>query len=463
MGPNAVKIIKRNKPAKQYCVFIVTGLLTVWTPLSHADTLLDLWKIAESQDTKYLSAYHKYQSDQEVVNLSRADLLPTVSFQYEYKSSDQTINDSDNKVFESGSATYPTKSYNLSVTQSIFDYARWQRYFESEISVNRAVVDYSLAKQQLLLRLSESYFLVLERGDQLETIQSEKAAMLKYYETSEKRHKSGLGRTVDVEDAKARYLNALSKEVELENRLLDSRYALRESLGSMPGTLSKLRADITLELPLPADPKKWVEMAAQNNLELHTINLSLEEADKEIKALRGGHYPTLDLIYTWGNTVTDGSVYGGGSDVDNADLRLQVNVPLFSGGKTSAKVRQAIEKRNSVFEDRNDKIRTVERSTNDAYYRISGAIVQIGALEQSVQAQKSLLKSTTAGYHSGKNSLIQILDVEQDFSRAKQALVKARYDYVLNVLRLKFSAGGLQEEDLVAINSWLVLENPQPM
>lgn len=460
---NAVKTMKLRKLVKQRCVFIMSGLLVVWAPLSFSDTLLDLWKIAESQDTKYLSAFHKYQSDQEIIKLTRADLLPTVSFQYEHKTTEQTINQSDNAVFDSGSAKYPTTSYNLNITQSVFDYSRWQRYSGSKISASRAAVDYSLAKQQLLLRLSESYFLVLERGDQLETIQAEKTAMLKHYETSDKRHQSGLGRIADVEDAKARYLNALSKEVELESRLLDSRYALRESLGSMPGTLSKLRADISLELPVPAEPEQWVEMASQNNLELHTINLSLEEADKELRALRGGHYPTVDLIYTTGNTVTEGSVYGGGSDVDNADLRLQFNMPLYSGGKTSAKVRQAVEKQSSLLEDRNDKLRSVERSAHDAYHRISAAIVQIGALEQSVQAQESLLKSKTAGYQSGQNSLIQILDVEQDFSEAKQSLVKARYDYVLNVLRLKFSAGGLEEDDLIAINGWLMGADSQSM
>ncbi len=442
----------------QVCLLVMSGIAVGWAPLSSAENLMDLWKVAELRDTKYLSAYHKYQSDKEIVKLSRADLLPTLSFQYEHKTTDQTINESDNDVFDSGSASYPTTSYGLTLNQSLFDYSRWQRYSQSKITASRAVVEYSLSKQQLLLRLSESYFLVLERGDQLDAMQAEKKAMLKHYETAEKKHKSGLVRLVDVQDAKARYLNALSKEVELKSRLMDSRYALRESLGSMPGSLSKLRSSIEIELPVPADPDEWVKMAAENNLELHILNLSLQEADKELNALRGGHYPTLDLVYTMGNTETEGSPYGGFSNIDNTNLAIQLNVPLYSGGKTSSKLRQAAEKRNSLLEDRNDKLRTVERSAHDAYQRINEAIVQIDALEQSVQAQESRLKSKTAGYQSGQNSLIEILDVEQDLSEAKQSLIKSRYDYVLNVLRLKFSAGGLQEEDLAAIDNWLTVK-----
>jgi len=472
MSLNFVRLLISKVSSKRSALLIFSGLLGGWIQIAHADwkmgadiaptaDLMALWKVAELQDTKYLSAYHKYRSDEEIINLSRADLLPSLSFQYEHKTTDQVINETDNEVFNGGSSKYPTKSYNLTLTQSLFDYSRWQRYSQSKISANRSEVEYRLSKQQLLLRLSESYFLVLERGDQLETVAAEKKAMLKHYEASEKKHKIGLVRKVDLEDARARYLNALSKEVELQSRLMDSRYALRESLGSMPGDLSKLRTDIKLEMPLPSDPDQWVGLAAKNNPELHILNLSLKEADIEIKAIRGGHFPTLDLIYTTGNTVTEGSVYGGGSDVDSSDLAIQLNVPLYSGGKISARLRQAIEKRNSLFESRNDKQRNVERSAHDAYHRISEAIVTIDALAQSVQAQESRLKAKSTGYRSGQNSLVEVLDVEQDLSDARQNLIKARYDYLLNVLRLKYSAGALQEEDLAAINGWLMSDNSQ--
>jgi len=459
MGFKPFTALANRVSAKKTVLIMLGGFLAGWPQLTYAEDLMDLWKVAEVQDTKYLSAYHKYLSDQELIELSRADLLPSLSLQYEHKTTDQVINESDNEVFDSGAAKYPTSSFDLTLTQSLFDYSRWQRYDQSKVSANRATVEYRLSKQQLLLRLSESYFLVLERGDQLQAIEVEMKALLKHFETSDKKHAIGLVRKVDVEDAKARYLNALSKKIELQSRLMDSRYALRESLGSMPGELSKLRTNIVLEMPKPSDPDEWVELAATNSLELHQLTLSLQEADKEIKVIRGGHYPTLDLIFTTGNTVTEGSVYGGGSDVDTSEVMIQLNMPLYSGGKTSARLRQAIKQRNSLREDRNDMQRSVERSAHEAYYRISDTVALVDALEQSLQAQESRLSATTAGYRNGQNSLIDVLNVEQDLSGARQALIKARYDYVLNVLRLKFSSGGLHEEDLSAINSWLMADH----
>ena len=431
------------------------GLLILAAQPAQAEDLLQLWAIAEQQDAEYQSARHRFMADQENLNQSRALLLPDLSIQYEAKRTDQSINSSDNDVFDSGSDEYDTTTTGWTLTQSIFDYSRWQRYSQSKITVNRAEVEFSLARQQLILRLAESYFLVLERGDQLQTVETEKAAMNKHLELAERKLKSGLGRRVDVEDARARYLNALSKEVELQSRLEDSRYGLREVLGSIPRRILNLRPDIELQPPIPYDVNEWIEAAAQHNLELRALDLSLQEAQKEVNALRGEHYPTLDLVYTDVNTDTDGSIYGGGSDVDSADLMLQLNIPIYSGGATSSKVRQASEKRYSILEDLNDKRRAVEREAQDAFNRIHTAIVQIDALEQSVKAQERLLESKDRGYRSGKNNILEVLDAQQDLSRARQALTKARYDYVLNILRLKFAAGDLQEEDLATVNAWL--------
>jgi outer membrane protein len=153
--------------------------------------------------------------------------------------------------------------------------------------------------------------------------------------------------------------------------------------------------------------------------------------------------------------VTDGSVFGGGSDINNAVLQLKFNMPIYTGGSTSSKIRQAIQKKLSLIEDIKDKRRSVERSAQDAFNRVHTAIVQIEALGQAVKAQERLLQTYSSGYRGGKNSILDVLDTQQDLSQAKQSLTKARYDYVLNTLRIKFTEGDLQVDDLIPINGWL--------
>ncbi len=444
-----------NQVRKIYLGWLVLAPLIFTATKISADDLIGLWAIAERQDGKYLSSKYKYLADSESIKQTRAQLLPSISFQYEDKQTDQVINESDNAVFNLGKDDYTTTTTGFQVSQSIFDYSRWARYKQSQIFVSQSEIEYRLAKQQLLLRLAESYFLVLERGDQLDTVQDEKTAMSKHLSLSELKFKSGLGMSADVEDARARYLSTLSKEFDLKSRLDDSKYALREVLGEIPASIASLMPGIEFQKPIPDSAEEWISMSARQNLELQAMNLSLEVAEKEVSALKAARYPTVNLVYSDMDTETDGSVFGGGSDINSADIQLQFELPIYTGGSTSSKIRQAIQKKLSVVEDIKDKRRSVERSAQDAFNRVHTAIVQIEALGQAVKAQKRLLQTYSSGYRGGKNSILDVLDTQQDLSQAKQALTKARYDYVLNTLRLKFTAGDLLVDDLIPINGWL--------
>jgi len=429
-------------------------LALVAQPLMAAD-LMELWAVAVQTDGKYLSAQYKYLANSEAINQTRAQLLPNLSYQFEERYTDQDILRADNSIYDPGTSDYSTSTNGLALTQTIFDYTRWKRYSQSKITVNRAEVEFNLAKQELLVRLAEAYFLILERGDQLNTVQIEKKAMNRHLMLAEGKLRSGLGNRVDVEDARSRALNAEAKEFELKSRMADSEYALREVIGTLPTQLMPLRPNIALEKPAPDSSAEWIKLASQYNLQLRAKTLELDAAQEEIDVVQGGHYPTLELVVNAVNTDTDGSVYGGGSEIETADIALKVNFPLYRGGGVSSEVRQATQNRYSVLEELNDKRRVVEREAQDAFNRIHTAIVQIDALEQSVNAQQRLLQARDSGYRTGKNSMLTVLDAQNDLSRVQQALTKARYDYVLNTLRLKFTVGDLQEGDLALVNSWL--------
>ena len=106
--------------------------------------------------------------------------------------------------------------------------------------------------------------------------------------------------------------------------------------------------DIEFQKPIPDSAEEWISMSARQNLELQAMNLSLEVAEKEVSALKAARYPTVNLVYSDMDTETDGSVFGGGSDINSADIQLQFELPIYTGGSTSSKIRQAIQKKLSV-------------------------------------------------------------------------------------------------------------------
>ncbi len=435
------------------------GMLCLSLPALGMD-LLDSLVLAKEHDPVYLAARHELGATGEARIQARAGLLPQVSYQFEFRDTDQDIIQAQNAVFDNTSNSFRTDTRGLTVSQTLFNYEKFQRYSQSKVTVSRAQSEFLAAQQDLYLRVAEAYFLVLERQDQLETVQAEKEAMEKHLALAESKVARGLSRSVDAQQARAKYLNALSKEIELESYLLDAKYALRESIGQLPEALDPLKTGIALENPIPANPDQWVELAEANNPVLQVAMQRVGEASREVRALKGRHYPTLDLVYTDTNRDAGGSLFDGGSETDTAEIALQLNIPLYSGGGTSSRVRQATSTRYRVEEELTRQKREVQRSTVDAMRRIGAAIAQIQALEQSVEAHSQTLEIKQRGYGAGRYHIIEVLDAQQELSAAQQMLTKSRYDYALNTLRLKYAAGVISEEDMHIVNGWLQGNEP---
>ena len=420
-----------------------------------AEDLLGVLAQAKERDAKFLAAKYQFEATGEAKIQARADLLPTFSYQIERRQTDQDIVKAQNAVFNNTSSSYDTDTQGFVLTQTLFDYSRFQRYSQSKITISRGEAEFEAARQDLLMRVAEGYFLVLERQDQLATVQDEKAAMDKHLSVAERKAARGLSRTVDVDDARARYLNALSKEIELQSYLMDARYSLRQITGEMPDELLPLKEVITLEKPQPDDPQAWLEVAIAKNPLLKASEFAVREASKEVTLLKGGHYPTLELMYNSTNRDAGGSLFDGSSETDTAEVVLQLNIPIYAGGGVSSKVRAAEMAKRKAQEEQEMRKREVERATVDAWRRIGAAIAQIEALAQSVAAQEKMLEIKDRGYSAGRFHILEVLDAQQDLSSARQALTKARYDYALNTLRLKHSSGSLQDQDLAVVDGWL--------
>ena len=77
------------------------------------------------------------------------------------------------------------------------------------------------------------------------------------------------------------------------------------------------------------------------------------------------------------------------------------------------------------------------------------------ALQQAVISNETLQDAAEAGFEVGTRTIVDVLDAQRELLRARRDYARSRYDYLLDSLRLKQSAGILSEEDLVMINALL--------
>ena len=425
-----------------------------------AESILDIYERSLTKDAEYLSALNQYAASSEDVIQARALLLPTLDLYVSHTQTEQEIVSADNSVYQAGNTDYPTDEYTLELSQSIYNFSRWAAFDKAKAEQRLINAELQIVRQDLIERVAERYFAVLAANENYEAINAEKKAVAKQYELAKARG-TQLSRASDLLDAEARYFQVQSREIELRNQLKTSLQQLSELTGSTPQSLTLIGESLLLVPPQPSDPEEVVRLALASNPQITSARHAVEAARQQLKQEQGQRYPTLDLSLRINNRETDGTLFGGGSEVETSDIAVSLNIPLYSGGAVSSKIRQSASLLSSAERQLEMRSRRVKTDSLAAYDGILSSISKVNALARAVAAHK---KSVTARAEENRSGLIAttaLLDAERDLFYARVEFANARYDYILNTLRLKKMVGSLSDADVAYVDKLLNGANRQ--
>ncbi len=436
--------------------YLVTLILIGSTPSISANTgpasLYEIYQLAIENDPQYRAVEAAYHATLETKNQSRALLFPLINF---------SANKADNRqktlasgFFSLGTKKFDSSGYTLSLTQPLFNYDYFIQLRQSDDSIGEARAKLSAAQQELMVRISERYFDALAALDALEFARAEKRAIERQLEQTRQRFEVGLIAITDVHEAHAAYDLITAQEILAENLLASQYEALTEITGHDYKALAVLSSDTPLITPQPADINKWGDTALNQNFQLIAAEFVYNRALEEIKRQRAGHLPTFELNASHIYSNSKGGNFGN-NESENQAIELRLNMPLFQGGGTSARVRQARHLAEQSRENFEQQRRATLRQARDAYLSVLAEINRVKALGQAVVSAQSALDATEAGLEVGTRTTVDVLDARRDLYRAQRDHARSRYDYILHTLRLKQAAGILSSEDLKRVNSWL--------
>jgi outer membrane protein len=223
-----------------------------------------------------------------------------------------------------------------------------------------------------------------------------------------------------------------------------------------------------LKSPDPLDENEWVKTAMDQNVALIASRLAAEIARDTVSIRRSGHLPSLDLVLS--RTGYDAEVtqindgVEGPADSDNTEdqISLQLNFPIYAGGRVQSNVREAVYLHRAARERLERTARETERQTRDSYLGVLSEMSRVQALKQALESSRTALQATEAGYEVGTRTTVDVLDARRRLAEAETNYARSRYDYLINVVRLKLAAGILKPDDIVAINQWLAASAPAP-
>ena len=443
-----------DHPLRTACAVVLTLLPVAG---AHAADLLDVYELAQRNDPTFAAAQAEYQAELEARPQARAALLPQVNASAAYSDNSQESESGPGGTVESD---YTNKQYQLELRQPLFDWAAFAGLDRADARIARAEANLAAAKQELILRVSEAYFNVLSARDGVRFAEAEKKAIGRQLEQAQQRFEVGLIPITDVKSAQASYDLAVAREIEARNTLENAREALRTLIERIPGRLDAVADDLPLTRPQPNDVAAWVERALEQNPEFLAARANAEVARYDIKQARAGHYPEVDLFArrtdsdrSYDGNATAALSNGGGGTTDSIGIELTWN--LFSGGATSSRTDQA----RSLFQAAQSRMvqarRSASQSTRDAFRGLAAAISQVKALRQAVESNEAAVEAERAGFRVGTRTAVDVLSALRDLYGAQRDFADARYNYILNRLRLKQASGTLTMDDVRVVNAWL--------
>lgn len=433
----------------------LTLCLMFAAPAANANELLRVYDLAFKNDPTLAAAGHGRDAGLEARALARGALLPQLAASYGYSSQTE-----EGEEGFAGNPAQPferdgtSKATTLTLSQSVFNWEAIQTWRQAGDQAALAETGYRAAEQGLALRLSEAYFGVLSATDNLRSADAENKAVERQLEQAKKRFEVGLSAITDVQEAQARYDLTVAQKIVAQQALDSAKEGLAMITGEGADKVVPLQDDFPLPAPNPTDIAAWVGSARENNLDLLAAKLNVEIAGKGVGVARARHFPTVGAQAQYQDATSEGSRFSG--EFETESYGFQVNLPLFSGGATQAGVRSANATHEQRLAEYEAKKRFIDRQTRDAYQGVIAGAASVKALKQAVLSNTTALEASETGLQVGARTAVDVLNAQQQLYAAQRNYSKSRYDYLLNVLRLKASAGRLGIADVEEIDRLLV-------
>lgn len=415
-----------------------------------AANLADVLAAADGNDPQWKATMASFIGQQEVLAQGRSGILPTIVL-----TGDKVENTLESP---SGTIDYDTTTLAIQATQPLLRADRWFQYQAARASRSRVDAEFVSAEQDYLIRVTETYLSVLRAAEQLAYARAEETAFSRQLEQARQRFNVGLTAITEVHETQAVYDLTRVGLIIAETELAVARTRLETLTGQRYGSLAFPGEDMPIALPEPAGANAWAEKARGSNARLIAARHAARAAHQNARAATSGHFPNIDLYAR--RVENDGPASLSTPVVTNIDttndaIGLQLQWPLFAGGAINSRRKQAGHENIAAQESLRAAELNAAEGARTQYRILEADVLRVAARKQAIVSAQSALDATQAGYDVGTRNIVDLLQAQRNAFAARRDLANARYDYILDLLRLNAAAGALSREAIIASNQWL--------
>ena len=432
---------------------------------AHSQSLLELYQAAQSYDASYQAAQAQLDAISAKAEQVQAQYAPVVSLQgtvaqgwQQSKSYTDSYDYTTQKNEMDGTLT-------LAFSQTL--YSRINELSMTSAQRNAAVVELALAtaRQDLMVRVSSAYFDVLAARDSLAFVRAQKTAVGEQLAAAKRNFEVGTSTITDTREAQAKFDLVIAQEISAQNDLTVRQSLLDQLVGRKDLKPQSLRLPLQTPAVLGTD-NEWAALTEQYLPQIQSKRTELELARLETEKARADTSPTVSLtgslgkVFPWGgsNTYVDQTgvnTFTHSRDTQSGSVGVVVNIPLFTASTRGAKLRETLALEDKTRNDLQALTRNAQQTTRTVFYGLHSLAGQVKAYEAAEASSQSALDANRLGYEVGVRINIDVLNAQSQLYDTKAKLAKARYDVLVNNLKLRQSAGTLAESNIEEIDGLL--------
>ena len=436
--------------------------LLLATAPAYAIDIADAYRDALENDPVLGAAEAGYEARKELIPQARANLLPKMSFSASTSWNERSFPVPPRLDFNPDSPTFGTiapvadqnyneRQWSARLEQPIVNLSSWFDWRSAKASVEGAEFNLANARQALIVRVVDAYLNVLRAQDRLDATLAREAAVNRQLEQVQQRFDVGLVAITDVLEAQAGSDNAVVDRIQADG----DRYIFFETLQTLIGesfdSVDRISENLPVIDPEPQNEAHWVQTALDTNHNIAAAHAQLEAANRAIAARRSGHLPTVDGSITRSHYYTGGASFLA-NKINTTTYALSVNLPIYQGGFTNSRTKEARAMAEQAREELLNQQLTVSRDTRNLFQMVATDVVRVGARMKAIASSESALEATETGYEVGTRNIVDVLQAQQRLFASQFDYADSRYNYVIDLMRLKQAAGILNDEDLMELN-----------
>lgn len=417
--------------------------------------LLPAYEAALANDPVYRAALRDNEAGQQFRVLGRANILPSLSANYAQNKNRADVTNSSVLGGRTEHRNYTSLTASVQFRQPLFHPEGMARYRQGIAQTSASDAQFSLRQQDLIVRLVSLYATAKYAEDQLAQASAQRDAYAEQRLSNLRLFQRGEGTRTDVLETQAKFDLSMAQVLEARDNVVNARNALGVMVGQDITSLDAVTDNFRAKPTQPGSFEDWKGMALMENPEIVAQRYAVEVAREEINKSRAGHSPRLDLVASASKNNSD-TINTFNQNANILSVGIQLNVPIYSGGSVTAATSQAVSNYEKAQADLDAKTSQVLVELRKQYNLTLSSAARLDAAATALSSASLLVDATLKSVKGGQRTNLDVLNAQQQLFEAKRDLALSRYNYLLSILRLRYSAGTLGMADLKDIAAYFV-------